>query len=100
MFVIAIAFCISGAFLYVFGAILQAVIAHQRVYLSDASAVQFTRNGDALRSLLLKIKMQNKSELPRTAEGLANFYLSGYSTTHPTIDARLARLNISSAIVV
>lgn len=96
MVIIAAALMIAGGLLYVLGAILQRFIAHQRVYLADASAVQFTRNTPALYALLSKIKMQNKNELPRIAEGLSHFYLSSNSATHPSLEERLLLLNCGS----
>lgn len=88
---LALALMIAGAFLMVLGRILQSLIGNQRVYLADASAVQFTRNSGALISLLEKISQTPLEDLPRKHEGLTLLYLVD-KNTQPSLEKRLRRL--------
>ena len=94
------------------GRALQAAICRQRELLADASAVQFTRNAEALKSALLKIEAVNGTRpvLALRAAGMAHmFFASGEAgvtgwlarlreamlETHPSIADRVRTLDTS-----
>ncbi|MBT5903252.1 MAG: M48 family metallopeptidase [Opitutaceae bacterium] len=99
---IAAATTIVGYMGYFFGRLIQSAVSRQREFLADASAVQFTRNPDAMSGVLKKIGGQHESpELASPKAGQINhcFFsqafvsrLSGLAT-HPPLDARIRAID-------
>ena len=83
--------------------IIQASIARERENLADASAVQFTRNADALCGALARIRTHAEGArvLNRYADALAHMlfapasggWLRSLVATHPPVDERMRRIN-------
>jgi Zn-dependent protease with chaperone function len=73
------------------GRLLQSAISRRREALADASAVQFTRNPDALRSALLKIEADSGLRRldSRAAAGMAHMF---FSTTESSLGNWIERL--------
>jgi Zn-dependent protease with chaperone function len=83
-----------------FGRVLQAAMSRQREYLADASAIQFTRHPDGLKSAFKKIKdSANANTNIETADSSnhAHAFIFGIGgeimATHPPLDERIARLS-------
>jgi Zn-dependent protease with chaperone function len=80
---------------------IQSAISRQREYLSDASAVQFTRNPMGIANALKKIggfSMGTKIKSPAAAETGHMFFGRAFSSvfaTHPPIDDRIRRIDPS-----
>ena len=95
---IAIGF--AGTF---FGGLIKAAVSRQREYLSDASAVQFTRNPDGLAGALKRIgglESGSKVQNPGATELSHAFFaqaISGFtqklSATHPPLAKRILRID-------
>ena len=80
--------------------LIQLAVSRRREYLADATAVEFTRNPDALISALLKISSDD-SELEVASNSNAYMYIenpyvekrnkkeSSFLSTHPTIEERV-----------
>jgi Zn-dependent protease with chaperone function len=98
-----------GMVIYVIGYVglvisrlLKSSISRQREYLADASAVQYTRNPEALSSCFKKIMANGSSQLmeDKSRETFSHmffsnaFFLSGhFFSTHPPLGARIRRLD-------
>ncbi len=91
-----------------FGNIIKSAISRQREYLSDASAVQFTRNPDGLGRALLKIKEQGNTAFMQSknsedlshmcfAETIEAGFMNPFST-HPKIDDRINAIDPKGVI--
>ena len=86
-----------------FGGLIKAAVSRQREYLSDASAVQFTRNPDGLAGALKRIgglASGSKVQNPGAAEVSHAFFaqaISGFtqrlSATHPALAERILRID-------
>ena len=86
-----------------FGGLIKAAVSRQREYLSDASAVQFTRNPDGLAGALKRIgglESGSKVQDPGAAEVSHAFFaqaISGFtqrlSATHPPLAERILRID-------
>lgn len=104
----------AGAGVYAVGAvgllccrIIQAALARERENLADASAVQFTRNADALCGALARIQAHGEGSRLRNWHGdaLAHMLFSPPSDgllarlfrTHPPIEERMRRINPHAA---
>lgn len=84
---------------YFFGRLIQAAVSRQREFLADASAVQFTRNPDAMASALDKIRVTALSSIllnPSAEEISHSFYAQGFNDfplpwfdTHPPLETRI-----------
>ncbi len=98
---------IAGSFGMLVGRILQAAISRRREQLADASAVQFTRNPEALKSALLKIAAVQGGANMRgvAAAGMAHLFFAStdigwvsklnlsWLATHPTLADRVQALD-------
>lgn len=82
-----------------FASIIKAAISREREYLADATAVQFTRNGVAMCSVLKKIlsvsdlQTFKRSELKEVSH---MFFTSGFKSwfaTHPPLPERIKRID-------
>lgn len=91
-----------------FGNIIKAAISRQREYLSDASAVQFTRNPNGIGKALMKIAAQGKSAYMGNknsedishmcfAETIKAGFMNPFST-HPRIDLRIKSIDPTGVI--
>jgi Zn-dependent protease with chaperone function len=83
------------------GRLIKAVIARQREFLADASAVQFTRNPDGIGSALFKIGRRGSVIVERHAEELSHmcigapvndYFEFAWLSTHPPLDQRIERI--------
>lgn len=88
-----------GVFTVFAGKILQSMMSKQREYLADATAVQFTRYPDGLKSALSTISgYSTKLETPKLSS-YSHAFIFGSSklfSTHPPIDERIKRLENKS----
>ena len=84
-----------------FGRLIQAAVSHQREFLADASAVQFTRNPEGISGALRKIAGWNQGSIirnPNASEANHLFFgkgISGFSAlfaTHPPLEERIRRI--------
>jgi Zn-dependent protease with chaperone function len=81
------------------GRLLQAAVCRQREFLADASSVQFTRDGTALRDALVRIARSGRGTRVATAEGedLAHLFIApAYErlfATHPPLAERIRALD-------
>ena len=83
----------------IFSKLLQLAISRKREYLSDATAIQFTRNPDGLISALRKIS-SDPNELKTASNSTAHMYISNpfrkkktnLLSTHPDIEDRIRAL--------
>lgn len=91
-----------------FGNIIKAAISRQREYLSDASAVQFTRNPSGIAKALMKIAAQGKSAYMGNknsedishmcfAETIKAGFMNPFST-HPKIELRIKAIDPTGVI--
>lgn len=91
-----------------FGNIIKSAISRQREYLSDASAVQFTRNPRGIGKALMKIAAQGKSAYlgNKNSEDISHMcfaetikagFLNPFST-HPKIDLRIKAIDTTGEI--
>ena len=93
--------CLAGCIGNFFGNLVKAGVSRQREFLADASAVQFTRNPQALVSALKKIGAQGSSISAARAGEYSHLYFStGVSTTlsrmfatHPDLSVRIRRID-------
>lgn len=86
-----------------FGNLIKAAVSRQREFLADASAVQFTRNADALAGALKRIGGHVDGGVVRTrraAEASHMFFsralrtgLSSFFSTHPPLVERIRRID-------
>lgn len=97
---LSIGILVIGLLSVYFGRVLQAAMSRQREYLADASAIQFTRHPDGLKSAFKKIKDSvDKSTNIETADSSnhAHAFIFGIGgeimATHPPLDDRIARLS-------
>jgi Zn-dependent protease with chaperone function len=76
-----------------FARIIQAAISREREFLADASAVQFTRNADALCGALARIRAYGEGARIANwhADAMAHMFFS--TATHPPIETRMRRAN-------
>jgi len=83
------------------GRLIKAVIARQREFLADASAVQFTRNPDGIGNALFKIGRRGSVIVERHAEELSHmcigapvndYFEFAWLSTHPPLDQRIERI--------
>ena len=83
----------------IFGKLMQLAISRRREFLADATAVQFTRNPDALISALKTIS-EDPNKLEQANQSTAHMYFSSpfrkenkkqtnLFSTHPSIEARI-----------
>src|SRR5260370_151402 len=77
VFLLGLALWIIGSIGVFAGRLIKAVIARQREFLADASAVQFTRNPDGIGNALFKIGRRGSVILERHAEELWHMCISG-----------------------
>lgn len=103
--IVALAMWITGSVGYIVASVLSSAISRQREYLADASAVQFTRNPEAMKSLLMRIgKMhtfqKNKTSALKQQEASHMFFsslntsiLRSLFDTHPPILKRIQRID-------
>ena len=96
VFFIGIPLMIAGYIGLFFGMFLRTAISRKREYLADASAVQFTRNPDALASALNVIKEHNQHGFLKMAraEEVSHMCISPtkrytWFATHPPIENRI-----------
>jgi len=84
-----------------FASLIQSAISRQREYFADASAVQFTRNGDAVADALKVVAGYLPSShvaIPQASDFAHAFFGSvkphfwGWMSTHPPIEARILRI--------
>ncbi len=83
-----------------FANLIKSAVSRQREYLSDASAVQYTRNPDGLANALMRIAQRGSRLVsPRAEEASHLFFgdalarrLGGLFATHPPLERRIARL--------
>ncbi|RVD76340.1 M48 family metalloprotease [Pseudomonas koreensis] len=93
--------CLAGFIGNLFGNLVKAGVSRQREFLADASAVQFTRNPQALVGALKKIGAQGSSISAVRAGEYSHLYFStGVSTTlsrmfatHPDLSVRIRRID-------
>lgn len=96
--VIAAAFTIGGALMWIFGSILKACVSREREYLADACAVQFTRSTDGIAGALRKIAKPQRGDMPAMGSSYSHLYIedrSAFSSifaTHPPIEERIAAI--------
>ena len=93
----------AGSVGLLFCRIIQSAISRERENLADASAVQFTRNADALCGALARIKVNADGSRVRNwhADALAHMlfapgakgWLRSLFSTHPSIEERMRRIN-------
>ena len=96
---VAVATLVIGYIGYFFGRLIQSAVSRQREYLADASAVQFTRNPDAIVGALKKIGAQSvspKLTSPKAAQINHSFFsqaflssMGGGFATHPPLVDRI-----------
>ena len=88
-----VAFCLIGWIGLPFTRWIQGAISREREYLADASAVRFTRNGDALCGALARIQVHGEGSriLNWHAEAMAHMLFA--ADTHPPIEERMRRAN-------
>ena len=83
----------------IFGKLMQLAISRRREFLADATAVQFTRNPDALISALKTIS-EDPNKLEQANQSTAHMYFASpfrkenkkqtnLFSTHPSIEARI-----------
>jgi Zn-dependent protease with chaperone function len=92
-----------GSIGFFFCRLIQAAISRERENLADASAVQFTRNADALCGALARIRMHDEGSRVRNWHGdaLAHMLFAPNAggllrllfATHPPIEERMRRIN-------
>lgn len=93
--IVAVAFFIAGALMWLFGAILKASVSRQREYLADACAVQFTRNPSGIANALRKIGGDYDQDMPKTGAAFSHLYLDDHAglssvfATHPPLKKRI-----------
>ena len=87
----------------IISSLIQLAVSRRREYLADATAIEFTRNPDALVSALLKISNDN-SKLDVASKSNAYMYIenpyvekrkksaSSLFSTHPTIEERISAI--------
>src|SRR4051812_597293 len=103
LFVIGLSLFIVGYVGLVFGRVIKAAVSRQREFLADASSVQFTRNPDGIAGALDQIRGSQRAALisARCAEDFSHMFFGeslrqrfgGLLATHPSLDARIARVN-------
>lgn len=86
-----------------FARLIKAALSRQREFLADASAVQFTRNPGGLAGALAKIAAGGSKIGSKHAEEASHFFFasglaSGFLSTHPPLEERLARLDPSGEL--
>jgi Zn-dependent protease with chaperone function len=89
-----------GSIGVLFARMLQAAISRQREYLADASAVQFTRNGEGIAGALKKIggfSERGAIRSPKAMEARHMFFagsaLSSLMATHPPLEKRIRAID-------
>ncbi|WP_459937632.1 M48 family metallopeptidase [Desulfonatronum parangueonense] len=98
-----VGFIIAGSLGMFFGSMIKAAISRQREYLADASAVQFTRDAQAMAGVLKKIgalsqgsrlEHQNAAQASHMffAQGVGGFMNSLFAT-HPPLEERIRRVD-------
>ena len=101
VFFIGLALWIIGSIGVFAGRLIKAVIARQREFLADASAVQFTRNPDGIGGALFKIARRGSTITQRHAEELSHmcigapvndYFEFALFHDHPPLDDRIERL--------
>src|SRR6266571_1513263 len=101
VFFIGLALWIIGSIGVFAGRLIKAVIARQREFLADASAVQFTRNPDGIGGALFKIARRGSTIAQRHAEELSHmcigapvndYFEFALFYDHPPLDDRIERL--------
>lgn len=93
--------CLAGFIGNLFGNLVKAGVSRQREFLADASAVQFTRNPQALVSALKKIAAQGSTISAARAGEYSHLYfntgvsgtLSRMFATHPDLSVRIRRID-------
>lgn len=102
IFLFALCLILIGAIGFIVGRIIQAMISRQREYLADASAVQFTRNPDAMVKALGRIKQGTSNITHPQASGFAHCFFanssqfelfSSLTATHPALEKRMGAIN-------
>ncbi len=100
-FFIGLVLWIIGSIGVFAGRLIKAVIARQREFLADASAVQFTRNPDGIGNALFKIGRRGSVIVERHAEELSHmcigapvndYFEFAWLSTHPPLEARIERI--------
>src|SRR5881396_359161 len=100
-FFIGLVLWIIGSIGVFAGRLIKAVIARQREFLADASAVQFTRNPDGIGNALFKIGRRGSVIVERHAEELSHmcigapvndYFEFALFHDHPPLDDRIERL--------
>ena len=100
-FFIGLVLWIIGSIGVFAGRLIKAVIARQREFLADASAVQFTRNPDGIGGALFKIGLRGSTIGQRHAEELSHmcigapvndYFEFAWLSTHPPLDQRIERI--------
>ncbi|MEM7713675.1 MAG: M48 family metallopeptidase [Cyanobacteria bacterium P01_A01_bin.68] len=86
----------------IFGRSIQAAVSRQREFLADASAVQFTRNPDAISGALQKIQQKDSRLLTPKAEAVSHIFFGNAVSiyffreqfaTHPSVPIRIRRVS-------
>ncbi len=84
-----------------FARLIQSAISRQREYFADASAVQFTRNGDAVADALKvvagylpssHVAIPQASDFAHAFFGTVKPHFWAWMSTHPPIEARILRI--------
>jgi len=101
VFLIGLSFILIGYIGVFVSRIIQSAVSHQREYLADASAVQFTRNPPGIANALKKIGGFSKGsriKAPQASETSHMFFsmaISSLFATHPPIRQRIKRIDPS-----
>lgn len=90
LILIAVAIFLLARFLAL---VLRFAMSRKREYLADAGSVELTKNPDAMISALRKIAGHSQIQAPaQVQEMFLDMPAAGFFATHPSIDARVARL--------
>ena len=98
LFALGLVLWLIGSIGVLAGRIIKAVIARQREFLADASAVQFTRNPDGIAGALFKVSERGSVVAAMHAEELthmciaapvATYFEFPWMRSHPPLDARI-----------
>lgn len=97
-YVVGFAFAIVGAIGTFFGKLIKSAVARQREFLADASALQLTRNPEAVGGALRKVAFQHSSSMS-SAHGAEIGHMlftegfGGLYATHPPVVERIRRVD-------
>jgi Zn-dependent protease with chaperone function len=101
LFALGLVLWLIGSIGVLAGRVIKAVIARQREFLADASAVQFTRNPNGIAGALFKVSESGSVVLTMHAEELSHMCIAApvaayfefpWLRSHPPIDERIERI--------